>query len=55
MVDYPSGCFLNTGTNTVSLNTHATGAANAMALPLCAGAPYSPLVAALRRLRGVRM
>ncbi len=48
--DFPSGCFVNTATNKVYLNSHVTGAGNAIALPLCAGAPSQ--AAALRRLRG---
>jgi hypothetical protein len=39
---YPAGCFWHTVSRKLYWNTHASGASNSFAQPLCAGAPATP-------------
>merc|ERR1711957_764233 len=38
--NWPKGCYLSTNADRVYFNTHATGAANAGATPICSDAPF---------------
>ena len=49
---YPAGCFWHTISGSVYLNTHADGANNSFAQPLCAGAPDARTAAGMHRWCG---